>query len=179
MLLLESCCHCYCQPFVFLYCLRGEYLKYIYVCAYIAVYNCLKNSIGRRFCYPTLCVESSLFLFFGCWKPKSLNSVKAGNAENWEMDIDQTRIVTFPFADTSPGLGRWVTPSDWQVMKWPSTKSAKQSLRHLCSAFLHQNKRERGQNKYFVLLYFFQSCNLFLPFKRIFKYLQSWQQHSR
>lgn len=37
MLLLESCCHCYCQPFVFLYCLREEYLKNIYVCIYICV----------------------------------------------------------------------------------------------------------------------------------------------
>lgn len=184
MLLLESCCHCYCQPFVFLYCLRGEYLKYIYVCAYITVCSCLKNSIGRRFCYYT---QNVLSLSFSC-------SLDVGNPRIWTRlrqvvlktekrtltyNLCQTSRVTFPFADTSPGPGRWVTPSDWQVVKSASAKSSKQSLRHLWSAFLLQNKRERGQNKYFVLLYFLQSCNLFLPFKRIFKYLQPWQQLSR
>lgn len=132
MLLLESCCHCYCQPFVFLYCLRGEYLKYIYVCAYIAVYKWLKSSIGRRLCY---CTQNVWSLSYSCssdgGKPRAWTLWRqvTPKTEKWTLtyNLCQTMRVTFLFADASPGPGRWVTSSDWQVMKSVSSKSSKQA----------------------------------------------------
>lgn len=158
MLLLESCCHCYCQPFVFLYCLRGEYLKYIYVCAYVTVYKWLKSSIGRRLCYRTQNVWS---LSYSCssdgGKPRAWTLWRQvmPKTEKWTLtyNLCQTMRVTFPFVDVSPGPGRWVTSSDWQVMKWASSKSSKRPSRHLQSAFLLQNKKGSGQNKQFLSCY--------------------------
>lgn len=155
MLLLESCCHCYCQPFVFLYCLKGRVFKiYICVCAYITVCKWLKNITGKGCVFPR---KSS--------QPHSSDGRRSRGWTLWRQvmpktekqtltyNLCQTLRVTLLFVDMSPDPGKRVIPGDWQVMKRATSKSSKQSPRNLQSAFLLKEKKGRGLNRQFLPCY--------------------------
>lgn len=69
-------------------------------------------------------------------------------------NLCQTLRVTLLFVDMSPDPGKRVTPGDWQVMKRATSKSSKQSPRHLQSAFLLKEKKEEVKINSFCLVIF-------------------------